>query len=331
MGTCPSVGGPSEDWILGEYYFDYNEAFGEIERGAFTRMDPKGIPMADYDLVFRGHPDVDRTRRYGIHYTPVTIAEYGLGAWARYRTSFRPELRDCFLGQANWFVAALRTDMGFGVWLHEFDFPIYHLVSPWVSAMAQGLGISVLVRAFQLTGDARYLEAATSAFGAFSHGVEVGGVSCEENGYMWLEEFPTDPPSHVLNGFVFALWGVLDYLRVTGSDEARQLWHDGIVTIRENLARYEMACWSRYDLLGRQIASPYYHRVHVQQLEVLAGLTGDPVFVDYHRRWRAYLNGGRLWRRWSEKKGRGLLRRIGLMPRPAFRGLSLRRPISTQD
>ena len=318
-----STGGATGDKLLGDYYYDYSESFEQIARGGLTRMDEHGVPRADYDLIFRGHPYVDQSCRYGLHYTPVTIAEYGLGAWARYRTSLRPELRDCFLVQADWFVAALRTDLGFGLWLHEFAFPVYHLKSPWVSAMAQGLGISVLLRAFELTGQHSYLESATNAFGAFSRGIEEGGVSCEDKGYLWLEEFPTDPPSHVLNGFVFALWGILDFLRVTGRDDARRLWSMGLVTLRENLARYEMGCWSRYDLLSRHIASAYYHQVHVQQLETLASQTGDSVFRDFHRRWKAQLNGAGRWRRWGERKGRGLLRRIGLLPRPAFRGVTV--------
>jgi hypothetical protein len=117
--------------------------------------------------------------------------------------------------------------------------------------------------------------------------------------------------------------GVLDFLRVTGRDDARTLWARGIVTIRDNLARYEMARWSRYDLNTRHLASAHYHAVHVQQLEVLAGLTGDPVFAAYHRRWLAYLNGAGRWRRWTEKTMRGLLRRVGLMPRRAIRGVSI--------
>jgi hypothetical protein len=286
-------------------------------------MDPKGIPLADYELAFRGHPYVDQSRRYGIHYTPVTIAEYALGAWTKLRTTKDPALRECFLGQANWFVTALRPHLGFGVWLHEFAFPVYHLESPWVSAMAQGQGMSVLLRAFQLTNDPTYLEAATSAFGAFGCGIEAGGVSCEEDGYLWLEEFPTSPPTHVLNGLVCALWGVLDYLLVTGSDEARRVWDRILVTLRENLGRYEIACWSRYDLNTRHLASAHYHAVHVQQMEVLAGQTGDPVLRDYHRRWKSFMEGRRRWRRWCEQKGRGLLRRVGLLPRRAFRGVSI--------
>jgi heparosan-N-sulfate-glucuronate 5-epimerase len=317
----PPVTGAQRKVVLGDHYFDYLNVFADIAQGALGPMDADGIPLVDYDRLFRGHPAIDQKSGYGVHYTPVTIAEYALGAWALHRRSSKPELRDCFMRQANWLVAALRTDMGFGVWVHDFAFPHYGLVSPWVSAMAQGLGISVLVRASQLTEDPVYREAATSAFAAFAHGITEGGVSCEENGYLWLEEYPTDPPCHVLNGFIFALLGVLDFLRATGSDEAMELWYAGIRTIRENLPRYEMACWSRYDLLSRQIAAPYYHQVHVDQLRILASLTGDPVFDDFNRRWQGYIDGDAQWRRWPVKKMRGLLRRLGVMPYPPIRGL----------
>lgn len=308
---------------LGHYYLEYTDASHQIESGRVGPLDAQGIPLADYDALFRGHPSVDQSRTYGVHYTPVTVAEYGLGLWSRYLASRDAELRSRFLAQADWFVATLKDLPGFGVWLHDFAFPVYNLEPPWVSAMAQGQGVSVLLRAFQLTGDDRYLAAATSAFGAFKIDIHFGGVSCEDMGYLWLEEFPCSPPTHVLNGFVYALWGVLDYLRVTNSNDARLLWDRGIVTIRANLHRYELAFWSRYDLNTRHLASAHYHNVHVLQLGILSALTGDLVLSDYHLRWKAYENGARRWRRWCEQKARGLLRRTGLLPRPEIHGVSV--------
>lgn len=317
------VGEVSRNRILGDYYLDYAGASEDIGRGAVGPLDARGVPLADYDVMFRGHPDIDQSRTYGTHYTPVTIAEYGLGLWSRHLAAPDAQLRSRFLAQADWFVSSLRPLPGFGVWLHEFEFPIYQLKSPWVSAMAQGQGISVLLRAFQLTDDARYLDAASSAFGAFGYSIQAGGVASRENGEVWLEEYPTSPRTHVLNGFVYALWGVLDFARVTGSDDAHRLWQEGIATLRGNLWRYEIACWSRYDLLSRQIAVPHYHRLHVRQLEVLASLTGDAVLRAYHQRWQSYLDGAYWWRRTAEKKARGMLRRLGLLSQPSVQGVSV--------
>jgi len=37
------------------------------------------------------------------------------------------------------------------------------------------------------------------------------------------------------------------------------------------------------------LASPFYHRLHIVQLEVMAHLTGQGVFRDFARRWEGYL------------------------------------------
>jgi hypothetical protein len=38
----------------------------------------------------------------------------------------------------------------------------------------------------------------------------------------------------------------------------------------------------------KMLASPFYHHLHVVQLEVMHRLTGDPAFADYACRWEAY-------------------------------------------
>jgi len=323
MTALIRIGEVSWQPVLGDYYLDYTAASQDIERGAIGPMDAQGVPLADYDVVFRGHPDIDKSRSYGVHHTPVTIAEYGLGLWARNLAASDGQLRSRFLAQADWFVSSLAKRGDFGVWLHQFEFPLYALQPPWVSAMAQGQGISVLLRAFQLTGDVRYMDAATRAFGAFNHDIEEGGVASRAGGEIWLEEYPTTPPTHVLNGFIYGMFGILDYRRATASDVAQALWDRCIATLRANLWRYEMAHWSRYDVLSRQIAVPHYHQVHVSQLDVLSRLTGDAVLQEYHTRWAAYLAGGYRWRRLAEKKARGLLRRLGLLAPIVVRGVSV--------
>jgi D-glucuronyl C5-epimerase C-terminus. len=38
----------------------------------------------------------------------------------------------------------------------------------------------------------------------------------------------------------------------------------------------------------KMLASPFYHHLHIVQLQVMHRLTGDPLFADYARRWEAY-------------------------------------------
>lgn len=309
---------------LGNYYLDMSAEVALTRAGAVGPMDANGIPMADYDLLFKGQPAADPSRHYGIHYTPVTIAQYALGYFGCYLTAPSAEFREGFLRQADWLRDHLAMRGDWGVWLHTFEFPVYGLsAEPWVSAMAQGEGISVLLRAAQLTGDTRYATAAGHAFGAFLRDVREGGVVVRDaDGGVWLEEFPTDPPVHVLNGFIFALWGVHEFHRVTGDPRAGRVWADGVATLAKHLHRYELNWWSRYDLRERAACAWHYHATHIHQLQVMAELTGTPVFAACAARWKAYAEGRAGARRFAGRVVRGTLRRLGMLPVEPVRGIS---------
>jgi len=307
------------------YYLDLSELAQFVEREGYGPLPDDGIPVVDYDRLFRGRAAINGKRVYGAHRTPVTIAQYALGSLSRCYTTGNREFCSCFLRQAQWLLENLvTTSQGFGVWLHQFEFLNYQLKPPWVSAMAQGQGMSVLLRAYQLTNDQKYLDAASQAFGAFQYDISEGGVCMhDDEGNLWLEEFPTHPPSRVLNGFMFALWGVLDLYRVTGDSKARDVWQGGLHTLKTNLHRYERVFWSCYDLLRRTISSPGYHQLHVLQLDVLSQLTGEPIFAECAQRWRAYADGQYRLRRLVMRKAAGALRRAGLSPSPAVVGISI--------
>ena len=64
-------------------------------------------------------------------------------------------------------------------------------------------------------------------------------------------------------------------------------------TMQASLADYDTGWWSRYSLWagGRDLAKPFYHRIHVVQLEALGLLTGVPGFAAVASRWREYDTG----------------------------------------
>jgi heparosan-N-sulfate-glucuronate 5-epimerase len=108
---------------------------------------------------------------------------------------------------------------------------------------------------------------------------------------LWFEEYILSPPTHILNGFIWAAWGVYDYFLATGDSEARNLFASAVKTLGGNLDRYDLGFWSRYELSGTRlpmIASPFYHRLHVTQLRVMHKITGDDVFEKYAARWEKY-------------------------------------------
>jgi len=267
---------------LGEYYMlfaekaDYNGAY-----------DSNGIPQLDY----RG--------RIGRQYNPIAIAQYGLGNYNVFRRSGRADRRDKFLRVADWLVQHLEQNpQGLAVWNHYFDWEYRDtLRAPWYSALAQGQGISVLVRAHLLcnnkeSGDSRYLDAAQRALASFSEPVTEGGVSfTDEQGYVWFEEYLVSPPTHILNGFIWAAWGVYDYFLATRDSSAQELFARAVQTLACNLDRYDLGFWSLYEQSGTRlpmVASPFYHQLHIVQLRVMYRLTGEDKFMRVAERWESY-------------------------------------------
>lgn len=224
--------------LLGNYYIDFTDVALNWD-GPF---DQEGIPLRKYG------------GKIGTQYQPVGIAQYALGNYERYLQTSDVKYKKTFLRQANWFcknlaIRKISVDSVFGVWEYKFDWNRYLLKAPWPSAMSQGEGISVLLRAYQLTNDQKYLECAKLALKSFEVSLKNGGVRYEDDkGFVWYEEYPADPPSHVLNGFIFALFGLYEFYKVTDDSEALNLFNQGIQTLEANLYLYDLGFWSSYDL-----------------------------------------------------------------------------------
>lgn len=262
---------------LGAYYMTF------AQKADYSGIyDANGIPMLDY------------LGAIGPQYNPIAIAQYGLGNFNLYLKSSEPLRRAKFLKIADWLVANLEQNRGgFRVWNHHFDFEYRTpLRAPWYSGLAQGQGISVLVRAHAETGSDIYEEAAQQAFQCMLASVEDGGVICEDTtANRWIEEYIVSPPTHILNGFIWALWGVYDLALHSDDSRAWRVWNDSLATLKANLHRYDTGYWSLYEQSGtrlKMMASPFYHRLHIVQLRVLAQLAGDDFFEQYADRWERY-------------------------------------------
>ncbi len=261
---------------LKHYYHDFRyELF--IPR----KMDGQGIPLWDY-----GDP-------IGPRYHPVLITAYALAVHEKYLHDGADESRRQFLQLADFLVEMQkRSQTGYG-W--EYDIPNYkfYITPPWISAMGQGMGISVLLRAYQINPLPAYLESATKALTAFEVLGSQGGVrDIDAHNRVFFEEVPSTAPlyaKHILNGFYFALWGIYDYYRVTGAERAKKLFEEGITTLVAKAPEYDAGFWTLYCLgYKNYLADRFYHQLHIDGMTIFGRITGESVFDDYARRWDAY-------------------------------------------
>jgi heparosan-N-sulfate-glucuronate 5-epimerase len=276
---------------LGPYYMSFTE-----KADYSGHFDTAGIPMLNY------HGQI------GLQYNPIAIAQWGLGNFNLYRRQQSGELelfgqkrKAKFLAASNWLCEHLeQTPQGSWVWNHHFDWEYRsRLQAPWYSALAQGQGISLLVRAYCETGEAAYFQAAERTFASFLKSTADGGVTfTDARGNTWFEEYIVKPPTHILNGFIWAAWGIYDYFLATGNRVAQDLFAAATHTLHVNLQRYDLGFWSLYEQPGCEqtgnrtllpmIASPFYHRLHVVQLRIMHAITGDELFARFADKWEAY-------------------------------------------
>jgi len=235
------------------------------------RVDRLGIPIVFY-------------RDRGPWRNPVTVCNYAL--------KYYQEGNDfCFLNCANWLVKNLSNKGSFSVWEYDFPWEIYNLRPPWVSGMAQGLGIKVLVSACKMTEDKKFMKCAFEAFKSFTIPIEEGGVLQvdRKDGGWWFEEYasPSSIRSYVLNGYVFALEGLHELCAYTKNKTVEKTFSAGVAELKRHLHEYDTGSWTYYDRL-RHIASWEYHNLHIDQMNYLWETTGDVLFRKYYGKWRGY-------------------------------------------
>jgi heparosan-N-sulfate-glucuronate 5-epimerase len=188
-------------------------------------------------------------------------------------------------------------------WPYVLAVPKYGLHAPWFSAMAQGQAASVFVRAFLASGDERWRNLALDAVGPLVVGGESDLVAFLPEGPV-LQEVPGEPRAHVLNGWIYALWGLWDVHVGLNETNAGMRFRESADALAAILDRYDVGWWTRYSLYPHalaDLAKPFYHRLHVTQMEVMARLTGRKEFDDAALRWRGYDNRRHLARALGQK------------------------------
>ncbi len=265
---------------LGPYYMSFNK---KAEYQGF--FDKNGIPMLDYQGVI------------GLQYNPIAIAQWGLGnynLWYDLKSEINYKK---FILCADWLINNLEMNShGYKVWMHHFDWEYRDLLqSPWYSGLAQGQGISVLIRAYEHTKKDKYLHAINDAIQVFMKSTDEGGVNYfDENNNNWIEEYIVHPPTHILNGFIWGLWGIYDYLLVFNDQKIKNLYDKYIHTLLVELHSYDTGYWSLYEHSGtnlKMIASLFYHKLHIVQLRIMYSLTGEIIFDKTADKWSSYLGG----------------------------------------
>lgn len=283
--TRPNTWGLSDDQkskVLGEYYFLFDEDAMENQKGGQKSIfyDDQGIPV---------NPTYVDVKDKSYVYFPITIGQVGLARFHTYLKDKSELNKKRFFDIVDWFMDNYDESDDLGVrWLTDVSLPQYKNSGPWQSAFAQSRGISVLLRAYQLSNDDTYAKVAEKALIPFTKPVSEGGVTSFTQWGSYYEEYAAEVPTLVLNGKVFSMCGLYDFVRVFPDNAlATKLVDDGIHTLVNSLPEYDMGYWSRYNLCEASWypkvdpATITYQKLHIVQLKMLYMLTGEEVFDTY--------------------------------------------------
>lgn len=251
------------------------------------RFDDDGVPVSEYAPIDGIEVGTQRSivaiAEMGLHYwnqlhpdDPPIVMSY---AWSperdiRVSASASVDARRGLLACADWLLGNA-TELGAAV-VWRYQYPSYYgTPAGWRSGHGQAQAFRLLLRAYELSGETAYRDAAIAAVRAFGIPTADGGFTeVMPRRRWWYAKFAdvasTEP--QVLNGMLFALVALDDANRALKYRHARRAFRRGAAAVVHTLPRYSLGEWSAYDRSGKR-ASAHYHRVHVLLLEQLAEIS----------------------------------------------------------
>jgi len=273
--------------------------FGSTSSGEWIRITRDVSTDIDKVLSMKRSP-----HRYKKTSLKIALLQFsGHGQVTNISLSSEEHLRQFFHG-ANWFLNNQDKNGGWpSLVVFNKDKKKYpkadEIPAGWYGAMCQGQAISVLVRAFLKSKDDQYLTAAEKAISVFNISSSRGGVQAVfMDKHLWYEEYPTNPPTFILNGFMYSLLGLYDLKSVKKDSPAKEYYESGIESLKALLPLYDSGSGTFYDLrhftmkTAPKGARWDYHSTHINQLLTLFTIERDSKLLkDTAERWRGYMVG----------------------------------------
>lgn len=262
-----------------------------VRRYGFLRLQP---PARAYTQFPKGNLTLDPQDSLGVpvqivkgatHYHPVFASWRGL-QWADNGLVFKDS---AFLKRAE-VVAVELVKRGTRsrnaiYYPYTFDYAVLGLESetmeaPWYSGMAQGRMLSLLVKLYEITRDPLYRAWADSTFTSFLNYPDGTGapatVFVDPTGFFWIEEYPHPSGGNmVANGHAYGIYGLYDYVMLTGNATARTLLQAAITTTHQYAGIVRNPGAGSYYSVKHKMVATAYHLVNVQNLTYIAAITND--------------------------------------------------------
>jgi hypothetical protein len=241
--------------------------------GAEYARDANGIPLK----LYRGN----------LYYNPVLIAQAGLEWLACHRQSNDAWYLEQARMAGQYLVDSSEDFDGAMFFPYNYDFHLHSskndiAIAPWYSGMAQGQVLSLFSRLGELTSEPEWESAAASTMKSFDRARgkhEPWIVDVDEDNSLWIEEYVATPETRVLNGFIFAMFGLYDYYAWRGDERAADIFLQSLHTLRMNVERFRNPGEVSSYCLAHGVQSASYHGYHIDQLRAVTDMTDDSYFA----------------------------------------------------
>lgn len=258
----------------------YRIAGDSIPEYSVELTDDNGIPYVDYKPLSGVHP--------GKRYNPTIVCNYAITYYQQFVANNDAQQKKRFFQCVKWLATHVTVNGGHALYVFNWQQPWYDSVrTPYTSGMTSGLAIKVFTLAHRLTGNVQYLDHARMLLRGFFIPVSAGGFTYQDRDGWWFEEL-ADTAMHtprILDGHIFAITGLMEYARLTKDDSATFVVNKGIAALKSRLPAYDAGDGGVYYDAYQLKADLKYHRILAAQMKELYVLTGDDMFLHYHKKW----------------------------------------------
>ena len=286
----------AQDYSSTVIYPDYMEQIGVVQHRESFAYTPFPYPSSEWMNFYSFDDDgvviVHRQKEDKFFYNAVTIAQYALASWHDFTLTGDPSYKRSFLANANYlFNNYQQIDEDEVAYPYYFRFDNYGGIEPpWYSAMAQGNALSALAHLYRLK-PSKGLEVRMRHIKNFmKRPINEGGSAAKTpEGYAWVAEYAISPTPYVLNGFVFSIMGLVDYLSVFPEDtETQDYLNDLLSTLKNTIELYDTGTWLLYDRYKPKYVSLRYLEFQTIQSYQLYEITRDRFFLKMFEKWKSY-------------------------------------------
>src|SRR4051794_16673670 len=164
----------------------------------------------------------------------------------------------------------------------------------WRSGSSQMNAIIAMIAYYRESGDQSILPVIRRVKNGMMLPVSEGGTTAvSPEGGIWIEEFPTDPPSLALGSFINSIIALHEVAELFPDDGGTRNEFDAAVSsLKASLRHYDSGNWTyvyRWPGLGRPaLADEMYGPAFPRLMQELAEITKDPLILATSLRWRSF-------------------------------------------